>query len=162
MSTLPARSLECVDHGYIRPDRRHGGEPLAGERTGDMPDVAVHFRQIDPEIAAKHRKRQPGRTGLVGIGHGGVGMLLDGNRRRPAVLVGIAEPVQRANTGVPDPGEYELIGAAHADELIVNEVGRHSDQGEVPAALADDLVPRRKRDEMGEPLHSHRIAVADG
>jgi hypothetical protein len=154
--------LEGVDHGHVRPDRRHRGQPLAGERTGDVLDVAVHFRQIDPDIAAKDRKRQPGRPSLVGVGHGGVRMLLDRDRRRPAVLVGIPEAMQRADAGIADPGEYELIGTAHADELIVNEVGRHSDQGEMAAALADDLVPRRKRDEMGEPLHGHRVAIADG
>ena len=70
--------------------------------------------------------------------------------------------MQRADAGIANPGEYQLVGAAHADELIVNEVGGHSDQGQVAAALADDLVPRRKRDEMGESLHGHRIAIADG
>jgi hypothetical protein len=142
--------------------RRHRGEPLAGERTGDVLDVRVHFRQIDAEIAAKHCERQPGRAGGIGVGHGGVGMLLDRNRARPAALVGVAEAVQRADAGIADPGEDELVGAAHADELIVDEVGRHPDQGEVPAALADDLVSRRERNEMGEPLHRHRIAIADG
>ena len=157
-----AVGLERVDHGHVRPDRRHGRQPLAGERTGDVPDVTVHLRQIDADIAAKDRKRQPGRAGLVGVGHGGVRMLLDRDRRRPAVLVGVAEAMQRADAGIANPGEYQLVGAAHADELIVNEVGRHADQREVPAALADDLVSRGKRNEMGEALHGHRIAVADG
>ena len=89
-------------------------------------------------------------------------MLLDRDRPRPAVLVGVAEAVQRADAGVADPGEDQLVGAAHADELIVDEVGRHPDEGEMPAALADDLVSRRIRNEMGEPLHGHGIAIPDG
>ena len=32
----------------------------------------------------------------------------------------------------------------------------------MPAALADDLVPGRIRNEMGEPLHGDRIAIPDG
>src|SRR5947207_3291890 len=161
MSTLPARS--ALSAWITATSGRIAGTAASrspGERTGDVPDVAVHLRQVDSDIAAKDRKRQPGRAGLVGVGHGGVRMLLDRDRRPPAVLVGIAEPMQRADAGIADPGEYELVGAAHADELIVNEVGGHSDQGQVAAALADDLVSRRKRDEMGESLHGHRIAIA--
>ena len=64
--------------------------------------------------------------------------------------------------GIAHPGEHELVGAAHADELVVDEVGRHPDESEMPAPLADDLMPGRIRNEMGEPFHGHRIAVSDG
>jgi hypothetical protein len=157
-----AVGLERVDHRRVRADRRHRRQPLAGERTGDVLDVGVHLRQVDSEIAAKHRKRQPGRARLVGIGHGGVRMLLDRDRNRPAILVGVAETVQRSDAGIADPGEHELVGASHADELIVDEVGRHPDQGQMPAALADDLVSGREWDQMGEAFHGHRIAIPDG
>src|SRR3982074_1504469 len=56
-----AVGLEGVDPGHVRPDRRDRGEPLAGERTGDVLDVGVHLRQVDPEITAKDRHAQPRR-----------------------------------------------------------------------------------------------------
>jgi hypothetical protein len=89
-------------------------------------------------------------------------MLLDGDRRRPAVLVGIAETMQRAHARIAHPGEDELVGATHADELVVDQVGRHPDQREAPAALADDLMPGCERDQVGEPLHGHGVAIPDG
>src|SRR5262245_25001228 len=89
-------------------------------------------------------------------------MLLDGDGSGPAILVGIAEAMQRADPGIADPGEDQLVGAAHADELVVDQVGRHPDQGQMPAALADDLVAGRERDEMGEALHGDGVAITDG
>jgi hypothetical protein len=38
----------------------------------------------------------------------------------------------------------------------------HADQRQVLSPLADDLVPRGVRDQMGEALHRHGVAVADG
>src|SRR5262245_45880405 len=63
--------------------------------------------------------------------------------------------------GLPPPGEHELRSAAHADELVVEEIGRHLDEGEATPLLADHLVAGRIGDEMGEPLHRHGIAVPD-
>src|SRR5712691_11722134 len=107
--------LERVHHRDVGPDRRHGRERFAGERACDALDVGIDVRQVDPEIAAEDRARQPGRAGLVGIGHGGVGMLLDRDRHRPAVLVGVAETMQRADARIAHPRENQLLGAAHAD-----------------------------------------------
>ena len=89
-------------------------------------------------------------------------MLLDRDRTRPAVLESVAEAVQRTDAGIADPGEDQLVGAAHADELIVDQVGRHPDEGQMLAALTDDLVSGRMRNQMGEPLHGHGIAIPDG
>ena len=71
----------------------------------------------------------------------------------------VAEAVQRADAGVAAPGEDELARAAHADELVVDQVGRHADQRQVAPPLPDDLVAGRERDEVGEPLHRDRVAV---
>ena len=77
-STLPARSaLSAWMIGDVRPDRRHRGELFAGERAGDAPDVRVDLGQVGADVAAEDRERQPGRARLVGIGHRGVGVLLD-------------------------------------------------------------------------------------
>ena len=63
---------------------------------------------------------------------------------------------------MPTQEKTSFFRAAHADELIVNEVGRHPDEGETAPPLADDLVPGREWNEMGEPLHGNRIAVPEG
>src|SRR6202161_4192137 len=78
--------IERLNDSHIGASRRHGGELLAGERTGDALDPGIHLGQVDPDIAAKNRAGQAGGTGLVGIGHGGVGVLLELDRVGPAVL----------------------------------------------------------------------------
>jgi hypothetical protein len=69
--------------------------------------------------------------------------------------------VQRAHSRVAAPGEDEFAGAPGADHLVVDDVGRHPDQRQVPTPLADDLLPGGDRDQMGEALQSDRVAVAD-
>ena len=82
-------------------------------------------------------------------------------RARPAVLA------RRRGTGaatrrrVAAPGEDQLAGAAGADQLVVDDVRGHPDQRQVAPALPDDLVPGGERDEVGEPLQGHRVAVVD-
>jgi glutaconate CoA-transferase subunit A len=48
--------------------------------------------------------------------------------------------VQRADARIAAPGEHHLVNAAHADELVVDEVRRHPDQRQALALLADDFV----------------------
>ena len=38
------------------------------------------------------------------------------------------KPVQRADARIAAPGEHQLGGAAHADQLVVDEIGRHAHQ----------------------------------
>ena len=64
--------------------------------------------------------------------------------------------------GLPPHENTSLVDAAHADHLIVDEIRRHADQRQVFASLADDLVAGGMRNEMGEPLQSHGIAIANG
>ena len=128
--TLPARS--ALSAWITATSGRIAGtaassSPVNGQAIAA--DARVHLRQVDPEIAAKHREWQPGGASLVGVGHGGVGMLLDCERARPAVLVGVAEPVQRADPGIAHPGEHQPVGAAHADELIVDRGPASSGSG---------------------------------
>ena len=167
--TMPSMQHVAVAVGLERVDHATSGR-IAGTAASRSPVngqvmclmLGFTVGRSTPMIAAKDRERQPGRARLVGVGHGGVRMLLDRDRLRPAVLDRVAEAVQRADAGIAAPGEHQLVGAAHADELVVDEVRRHPDQREMLAALADDLVPRRIRNEMGEPLHGHGIAIPDG
>src|SRR5215475_14105776 len=69
--------------------------------------------------------------------------------------------MQRADAWIAAPGEHELPGTAHADELVVKEVGRHLDEGQPASSMPDDLVARGIRDEMGKSLHRYGIAVPD-
>ena len=81
---------------------------------------------------------------------------------RPSVFDCVSQTVQRADAGIAAPGENQLADAAHADELIVNEVRRHPDQRQPLAALTDNLVARSMRDKMSETLKRDGVAVADG
>src|SRR5690348_12634503 len=69
--------------------------------------------------------------------------------------------MERADARVAAPREDQLARAAHADELIVDQVGGHADEREIALALADDLVPRGEGDEMREPLERDGAPVGD-
>ena len=92
-----------VDHRHVRPVRRYRRQLLAGERAGHPLDLGIHLRQVAADIAAENGARQPGRAGLIGIGHGGVRMLFQFQLLRPAVFHGIAESMQRADARIATP-----------------------------------------------------------
>ncbi len=135
---------------HIRPDRRHRREFLAGERAVDELDLVVHLGQVRADIAAQDRQRQPSRARFERIGHGRMAVFEDLDRMRPAFLDRIAQPVQRTHTGVAAPGKDQLLGAAGADHLVVDQIRRHADQGQIAFLLADDFVAGRKRNQMRE------------
>ena len=81
---------------------------------------------------------------------------------RPAVLDRVAQAMQRADARIAAPGKNQLVDAAHADELVVDQVRRHADQRQTLAALADDLMGGGMRDQVGETFQRHRVAVANG
>ena len=78
------------------------------------------------------------------------------------MLHGVTEPVQRPDAGIAAPGKHQLARAARSDELVVDEIGGHPDQGEVAPPLPDHLVPGGERDQVGESLHRHNVAVLHG
>jgi hypothetical protein len=78
------------------------------------------------------------------------------------MLDGVAEPVQRPDPWVPAPGEHQLARAPGPDELVIDQVRGHPDEGEIAAPLPDDLVSRGERDEVRESLHRHGVAVPHG
>ncbi len=90
----------------------------------------------------------------------GVRVLLELERRRPAVLDRVAQPVQRADARVAAPREDELARAAHPDQLVVDDVGRHPHERQVAPPLPDQLVPGRVRDQVREALERDDVAVA--
>ena len=87
-------------------------------------------------------------------------VLLELEPVRPSVLDGVTKAVQAPDAGVAAPGEHEPPCAAHPDHLVVDDVGCHAHEREVAASAANDLVPRRERDQMGEPLECDGVAVA--
>ena len=88
----------------------------------------------------------------------GVAVLLDLERARPAVLDRVAEAVQRADAGIAAPREdVSLRAQPDADQLVVDDVGRHPDEVQVTPPLADDLVAGGERDEVGEALERRRV-----
>lgn len=148
-----------VDDGDIRVEGGDGGQFLAGERADDGGDRGRTGRDVAAAVAAEHREREPGRARGVAVGHPGVTVLVDLQRGGPAVLDGVPEAVQRTDARVAAPGEDQLPGRTRADQLVVDDVGGHPGEREVLDPLTDDLVRGGERDEVGEPLQRHGVAV---
>ena len=121
----------------------------------------VRAAKIAAAVAAQHPERQVRGAGRVRRRHAGVGVLLELERPRPAVLDRVAQPVERADARVAAPREDELPRTAHADHLVVDDVGRHPDELEVAPPLPDQLVTGRMRDQVREALERDGVAVAD-
>src|SRR3954452_6822225 len=79
-------------------------------------------------------------------------VLLDLQRPGPAVLDRVAQPVQRPDARIASPREDELARAAHADHLVIDQVGGHTYKGELTPALPDDLVAGREWYQVGKAL----------
>ncbi len=90
-----------------------------------------------------------------------MGVLLQFQRRRDALLHRAADGVEGADARIAQVGEDQFPGAPGGDHLIIDQVRRHPAQGQVAAALADDLVPSGEADAGSEALDSHRVAIVD-
>jgi hypothetical protein len=91
----------------------------------------------------------------------GVAIFLERERTRPAAFDRVAETMQRTDAGIAAPREDQTRRASCADQLIADQVGRHSYQREVAPALPDHFVRSGERDKVSESLDRHRVAVAD-
>ena len=94
----------------------------------------------------------------------GVLLELEGRLARRRQRLGLDPPpdrVQAAHARVAQPRKDQLAGDARGDHLVVDDVWRHPGEREIALALADDLVSGGERDEVGEALDRHRIAVPD-
>jgi hypothetical protein len=120
----------------------------------------IDLGQVDALVATEDREGQVRRAGFISIGESGMAVLLGFEAMWPAILDRVAEPVQRTDAGVPAPGKDQLLGAAGADQLVVDQVRRHPDQRQALAALPDRLMARRMRDQMGKALHRDGAAIA--
>jgi hypothetical protein len=69
--------------------------------------------------------------------------------------------MQRADAGIAAPGEDELSGRAHPDQLVVHQVRGHPDQRQVAPPLPDQLVARGVRDQVREALQRDGVPVVD-
>ena len=151
--TLPRPiGLLGVDHRDVGIERADGREPLAGERAFDRSDRVGLADEVAACVAAKHGERQARRARGVPIRHPRVAVLLELERRGPAALDRVPEAVEAADARVASPREDEPPRAAHADQLVVDQVGCHPHEREIPPPLPDDLVPGRKRNKVGESL----------
>ena len=66
----------------------------------------------------------------------------------------------RFNLRVKTTNPQRDRGPAHPDHPVVEHIRSHADQLELAAALAQQLVPGRERDQVREPRR-HRDAVTD-
>ena len=147
-----------VDDADVGAERRHRRELLAGEGADDRGDARVRH-EVGPRVAAEDAEGQARRAGRIRGRHARVRVLLELERRRPLVLDRVAQPVQRPDARVPAPAEDELAGAAHPDHLVVDEVGRHPHEREVPPLLTDHLVGGGVRDQVREAFERNGVAV---
>jgi hypothetical protein len=86
-------------------------------------------------------------------------MFDDFQRTRPTVLDRVPQAMQGTYAWIAAPGKHQSGCHAHADQLIVEQVGGHADESEIFAALPDYLMPGGKRDEMSEAFHCYHVAV---
>jgi len=67
--------------------------------------------------------------------------------------------MQGAHARVAAPGENQLACAAGTDQLVVDQVRRHTHQRQVFLALTNDFMACGGRDQVGEAFESDGIAV---
>ncbi len=130
--------------------------PVNGANDGL--DVQIDPGQVGSLVAAEDGAGQAGRTGLIGLGHGGVRMLDGVDGARIGVLDRVAHAAQEANAGIAGVGEHHLFRQPHADHLVVDDVGSHADQRQLADPLPDRFVSRGVRNEVGEALEGDDIA----
>ena len=134
--------------------------PVNGQVTAEI--VGVCCGQVGARVPAQHRERQPGRAGDVAVGHARRGCAPRSRAARASALASASRMrCSEPTPGLPPQEKTSLRGAARADELVVDQVGGHPDQGEVAPPLPDDLVARGERDEVGEAFQRDGVAVAD-
>ncbi len=148
-----------VDDRDVGVERRNDRDLVVGRvGRGDPLDERVGRRQVRSGIRAERVEGEMRRPRHVSADHPEVAVLLD--LQAPG-LDGAPDGVERAHAGVPEPREDELPGAAGGHHLVVHQVRGQPGQGQVAPALADDLVPGRERDEVGEPLDRDQVPVMD-
>ncbi|MNG07897.1 hypothetical protein D3C84_912220 [compost metagenome] len=88
-------------------------------------------------------------------------VFFDVHRLRPLLFHGIAQTVQRTYTRVSAPGKNQFAGTPGTDQLIVDQVWRHTDQGQLFLALTNDFMPGGSRNQVGEAFEGDAVAVVD-
>ena len=71
----------------------------------------------------------------------------------------VTEAMQRPDARIAAVGEHQPARRAHTDHLVIQDVRRHPDQLELPAALTQHLMPRSKRNQMRETLQRNAVTV---
>jgi hypothetical protein len=69
--------------------------------------------------------------------------------------------MERTDAGIAAPRENQLCSHAHADHLIIDEIGRHSNERQTLFPLPDNLVAGCERNEMREPFAGKVIAIVN-
>jgi hypothetical protein len=150
-----------VDDADVGTERLHRRQLLTGKGAGDARDRGRLLGQLRPGVTPEHPERDVCRPRGIAGSHARVRVLVELQRRRPAGLDCVSEPVERANAGVAAPGEDERVGTAHPDHLVIDDVRRHAHEGQLAPALPNQLVTRGMRDEVREALERHDVTVVD-
>ena len=73
----------------------------------------------------------------------------------------IPQPAQQPHARIARIGEYKPPRHAHADHLVVDDIGRHTDQRQVPEPLADRFMRGGMGNEMREAFERDARPVGE-
>ena len=146
---VAVRPLHVEDRDVRREGRDEDqGIPREGTRGHAQPRVPGE--EIRAEQAPRRQIGDPEGRPLQGEGDREVRVILDRERARNASLERPTEGVGGTVLNVADPGGHDVADTAGGDQLIEADVGDRPDEGQVAAALSDQLVGGGERDEALE------------
>ena len=86
-------------------------------------------------------------------------VLLDLERFRPSIFDRIAKSMQGTDSGISAPGKDQFSDTPGTDQLVINQVWSHPDQGQISFSLSNNFVARREGNQMSETFQGDGIAV---
>src|SRR5262249_3679773 len=129
--------------------------------TFDGTNVVIVLRQFGACVRTQNCERKIRCASNVGVGKIAMTVFLDFERRRPILFDSVAQTVQGTDAGISTPRKNQLLCAARANELVVNDVGSHSNQREVLSALANDFMACGEGNQMSETFHGYGVAIVN-
>jgi hypothetical protein len=87
----------------------------------------------------------------------------DWSCQRECVLRSLVAPAttfdRRHNSRITAPREDQFLHASCANQLVIDQVRREADSGQIFLALPDDLLTGSEWNEMSETFEGDRVAV---
>src|SRR5215207_695096 len=145
-----------MDNRHIRVQRWDNDDILSAVWIGNSLDIWVCLFEVCCTRLIHWQKGQSGRTRLQTCDHAEVRILLPFEfallQRRP-------DDAQRANAWVSHVRKDHFASTACRHQHIVNKIRCGACQDQILFALTNDLVPRRKGNEMGKARRVNCITI---